>query len=116
MGVSADWCVTVEHWRSSSIKVIFINYQTSKLQYNYQSYIQIDSIGDAWGFSGNTPITPSGGFSVETLTGITLSQKTKLNRSISTMEDRISGGLQHRHKMCCKKDGHHERWACIIQN
>ena len=35
MRVSADWCVTVEHWRSSSIRVIFINYQTSKLQCNY---------------------------------------------------------------------------------
>jgi len=33
--VSADWCVTVEHQRSSSIRVIFINYQTSKLQCNY---------------------------------------------------------------------------------
>ena len=31
----------------------------------------MDSIGDAWGFSGKTPITPSGGFSVETLTKIT---------------------------------------------
>ena len=31
MGVSADWCVTVEHWRSSSIRVIFVNYQTSEL-------------------------------------------------------------------------------------
>ena len=26
MGVSADWCITVEHWRLSSIRVIFINY------------------------------------------------------------------------------------------
>jgi len=33
----------------------------------------MDSIGDAWGFSGETPITPSKGFSVETLTGVTLS-------------------------------------------
>ena len=31
MGVSADWCVTVEHQRLSSIRVIFVNYQTSKL-------------------------------------------------------------------------------------
>jgi len=41
------------------------------------------SIGDAWGFSGKTPITPSGGFSsktpitpsggfsIKTLTGVT---------------------------------------------
>ena len=49
----------------------------------------MDSIGDALGFSGKTSITPSGSFSVETLTGVTLSWKTKLNRSISTMEDRI---------------------------
>ena len=31
MKVSTDWCVTVEHWRLSSIRIIFINYQTSKL-------------------------------------------------------------------------------------
>ena len=37
--VSADECVTIEHWRSSSIKVIFIDYQTSKLQCNYKFYI-----------------------------------------------------------------------------
>jgi len=36
------------------------------------------------------PITPSGGFSVEILTGITLSWKTKSNRSISAVEDEIS--------------------------
>jgi len=30
-------------------------------------------IGDAWGFSGKAPITPSEGFSAETLTGVTLS-------------------------------------------
>ena len=89
MGVSADWCVTVEHQRSSSIRVIFVDYQTSELQCNYQSYIQTDSIGDAWDFSGKTPITLSGGFSVETLIGVTPSWKTELNRSISAMEDRI---------------------------
>ena len=49
----------------------------------------MDSIGDAWGFSSNTPITPSRGFSVETLTGVTLSWKTELDRSISTVKDRI---------------------------
>ena len=31
MGMSADWCVAIEHWRLSSIRVIFVNYQTSKL-------------------------------------------------------------------------------------
>jgi len=33
--VSTDWCVTVEYWRLSLIRVIFVNYQTSKLQCNY---------------------------------------------------------------------------------
>ena len=109
--MSADWCVTVEHWRLSSIKVIFINYQTSKLQCNYQSYIQTESIGDAQVFSSKTSITPSGGFSVETLTGVTPSWKTELNRSISAMEDGIPRWLQYYHKTCCKKDGYHERQA-----
>ena len=72
-------------------------------------------IGDAWGFSGKTPIALSGGFSVETLTGVTPSWKTELNRSISAMEDGISGGLQHCHETCCKKGGCHERWACRVQ-
>ena len=58
--------------------------------------------------------TPSGGFSIETLTGATLLWKTELNRSISTMEDGIPRWLQHCHKTCCKKDGHCERHACII--
>ena len=31
------------------------------------------------------------------------------------MEDGISGGLQHRHKMCCEKGGHHGRRACMVQ-
>ena len=26
MGISADWCVAVEHWRLSSIRIIFIDY------------------------------------------------------------------------------------------
>ena len=41
-------------------------------------------------FSGNTPITPSGGFGIETLTKVTLIWKTKLDRSIFAMKDRIS--------------------------
>ena len=49
----------------------------------------MESIGDAQDFSGNTPITPSKGFSVETLIGVTLSWKTELNRSISAVEDGI---------------------------
>ena len=71
----------------------------------------MDTIGDTQGFSGKTPITPSRGFSVETLTGVTLSWKTELNRSISAMEDRISGGLQYCHETCCGKGGCHGRWA-----
>jgi len=73
------------------------------------------SIGDAQGFSGKTPIAPSGGFSVETLTGVTPSWKTELNRSISVMEDRIPRRLQHHHEMCCEKGGRHGRWACMVQ-
>jgi len=30
------------------------------------------------------------------------------------MEDRIPRGLQHYHKMCCKKGGHCGRRACMI--
>jgi len=63
----------------------------------------MESIGDARGFSGKTPIALSRGFSVETLTGVTPSWKTELNRSIFAVEDRISGGLQHCHETCCEK-------------
>jgi len=35
IGVSSDWYVVVEHWKSSSIRIIFVDYQTSELQYNY---------------------------------------------------------------------------------
>ena len=73
------------------------------------NYSVTTSIGDARGFIGKTPITLSRGFSVETLTGVTLSWKTELNRSISTMEDGISGGLQHHHETCCEKGGCCER-------
>ena len=72
MEVSADWYVAVEHWRLSSIRIIFVDYQTKELQCNYQSYIQGYSTRDAWGFSGIAPIAPSGGFSAETLTGVQL--------------------------------------------
>ena len=74
----------------------------------------MESIGDARGFSGKIPIAPSGGFSVETLTGVTPSWKTELNRSISVMEDRISGGLQHCHETCCEKGGRRGRQACMV--
>ena len=62
-----------------------------------------------------TPITPSRSFSVETLTGLTPLWKTKLNRSISIIEDRIPGGLQHHHETCCEKGGRRGRQACIVQ-
>jgi len=65
----------------------------------------MESIEDARDFIGKTLITLSGGFSVETLTGVTLSWKTKLNRSIPAMEDGIPRRLQHCHKTCCKKGG-----------
>ena len=62
-----------------------------------------------------TSITPSGSFSVETLTGLTPSWKTELNRSISVMEDGIPRGLQHCHETCCEKGGRHGRRACMIR-
>ena len=74
----------------------------------------MDSIGDTWSFSSKTPIIPSRGFSVETLTGVTPSWKTKLNRSISAMEDGIPGWLQHCYKIYYEKDGCYERQTCII--
>jgi len=74
----------------------------------------MESIGDAWGFSGKAPITPSRGFSVETLTGVTPLWKTKLNRSISAMEDGIPGWVQHCHETCCRKGGHHGRQDITI--
>jgi len=72
------------------------------------------TIEDTWGFSGIAPITLSRGFSVEILTGVTPSWKTKLNRSISAVEDGILRWLQHCNKMCFEKGGHHGRQACII--
>jgi len=72
------------------------------------------TIGDTWGFSGIASITLSRDFSVEILTGVTPSWKTELNRSISTVEDGILRWLQHCHKVCCEKGGHHGRQACII--
>jgi len=75
----------------------------------------MESIRNARGFSSNTPITPSRSFSVETLTGLTPSWKTELNRSISVIEDGIPGRLQHRHEMCCEKGGRRGRRACMVQ-
>ena len=99
--VSTDWCVVIKHQILSSIRIIFVNYQTSELQCNYQSYIQVDNIGDAQGFSGIAPIALSGGFSSKTLIGVrrTLPQETELNRSIPIMVDGVSRLLH-----CCCKD------------
>ena len=72
MGVSTDWYIAIEYWKSSSIRVIFVDYQTSKLQCKYQSYIQVRTIGDTWNLSDIAPIAPSGGFSSEILTGVGL--------------------------------------------
>ena len=74
----------------------------------------MDSLGDAQGFSGKISITSSRGFTIETLTGVTPLWKTKSNRSISTVKDRILRWLQHCCKVCCEKDGCYGRWACII--
>ena len=35
MEVSTDWYIAIEHQRLSLIRIIFIDYQTSKLQCNY---------------------------------------------------------------------------------
>ena len=51
------------------------------------------TIGNTQDFSDITLITLNKGFSIETLIKVTLSWKTELNRSISTMEDEISGWL-----------------------
>ena len=45
------------------------------------------------------------GFNIEILIGVTLLWKTKLNRSISAMENGIPGWLQYHCKTCCKKGG-----------
>ena len=74
----------------------------------------MDSIKDAQGSSSKTLISLSRGFNIEILTGVTSLWKTKLNRSISTMKDRILKWLLHRHKMCCEKGGHYGRWAYMI--
>ena len=52
-----------------------------------------------------TSIIPSRSFSVETLTGLTLSWKTKLNRSISVIEDGIPKELQYHPETCCEIGG-----------
>ena len=67
MEVNTNWYVTIKYGRSSSIRIIFNNYQTSELQCNYQSYIQVYNIKDAWSFNDIASITLSRDFSDETL-------------------------------------------------
>jgi len=106
--VHTDWCAAVEHWRSSLIRVIFVNYQTSKLQCNYLFYIQVDNIGDAWGFSSIAPITLSESFSGETLTGV----KGLCHRRPSWIGVFLLWKMGYLDycitliRMCCKKGGH----------
>jgi len=49
----------------------------------------MDSIEDAWVFSGKTSITPSRDFSVETLTGVTPSWKIEYPDGCNTAIRRI---------------------------
>jgi len=65
--VSTNWYITIKHQRLSSIRVIFVNYQTSELQCNYYYYIQGDNIRNAQNFSGIVSITLYRGFSNEIL-------------------------------------------------
>ena len=65
-------------------------------------------------FSGIAPITLSGDFSVEILTEVTPSWKTKSNKSISVMEDGISRWLHHRCEVCCEKGDCHGRQALVV--
>ena len=105
-GVSTDWCIAIEHQRSSLIEVIFIDYQTSELQFNYQSYIQIHTIGDVWGFSGIALITLSGGFSVETLTGVGLCHRRPSQIGVSLLQKTESPDCcTNTIQVCCKKGG-----------
>ena len=116
MEISTDWCVTVEYQELSSIEVIFVDYQTSELQCNYQSYIQVYIIKDAQGFSSIAPIALSGGFSVETLTGVQLCHGRPSQIEISLLwkiksPDCCTNTMQ----VCCKKDGHCRRQAFLDQ-
>ena len=40
-GMSINWCVAIEHQRLSSIRIIFVDYQTSKLQCNLDRSIPV---------------------------------------------------------------------------
>ena len=105
--VSTDWYVTIEYWRLSSIKVIFVNYQTSELQCNYQSYIQVYTIGDAWGFSDIASISPSRGFSVETLTEVQLCHRRPSQIGVSLSQKMESPDYCTNVTQVCYKEGGH---------
>ena len=109
--VSANWCIAIKHQKLSSVRIIFIDYQTSKLQYNYQPYIQVEVIRDVQGFNGVALITLSKGFSGETLIGveelchrrpswigISLTWKTRYLDCYITITE-----------ICCEKDSYHKR-------
>ena len=106
MEVSTDWCVAIEHQGLSLIRVIFIDYQISKLQCNYQSYIQVHTIEDTQGFSSIASITPSGGFSVETLTGVQLCHRRLSQIEVSLLWKTESPDYCITTMyVCCKKGG-----------
>ena len=80
----------------------------------------MESIGDAQGFSGKTPIAPSRGFSVETLTGATLSWKTEYPEGCSTAIRRVArkvaaveGGLVWFGSGFTAGTLFLDRWTCI---
>jgi len=50
----------------------------------------MDSIADVWGFSDKTPISPSGGFSVETLIEVSLLWKAEYPDGCSTAIRRVA--------------------------
>ena len=103
------WTPGIKFNKSLSLSIIrLVNYSVTT------SLIWVLTIEDVQDFSGIVPITLSRGFSVETLTGVTLSWKTKLNGSISIIEDGIPGWFQHCCKVCCKKGGCCGRWALIV--
>ena len=118
MRASVNWCIAVEHQRLSSIRIIFVNYQTSELQCNYQSYIQVLTIENTQDFSDIASIAPSRGFSSGTMTRVwlcyrrlsqigvrTLLQKTESDRSISVKKTEYLNCCITAMRTCYGKDG-----------
>ena len=80
----------------------------------------MESIGDTRGFSSNTPIIPSGSFSVETLTGLTPSWKMEYPEGCSTVMRRIVRKVAAvESRLVCVRGGitagcsFPDRWTCI---